>query len=350
VHPMMAERLHLWRLMNFEIERLPSVEDVYLLHATATGNPKDERLFAVAEVRDLTPVRDKSGRIVLLPHLERMLAEAIAAIRQYQSKRPANKRLYWNRIFLYVWPTLSLKPDEVNEIVHRLAPTTDGLGLEQLVVRARIPSPKTGELRDMIMRISAPGDAGLLITFRPAAKLQPMRPLTAYDQTVVKMRQRGLIYPYEIIRILTPAPDDTRAELPPGEFVEYDLDVSGCLVPVARPYGENKTGIVTGIITNFTKKHPEGMTRVALLGDPSKDLGALAEQECLRILAALKLAAERHLPVEWFTLSAGAKISMESGVENMDWIARVLKALVEFTQSGGEVNLIVNFINVGAQP
>jgi acetyl-CoA carboxylase carboxyltransferase component len=41
---------------------------------------------------------------------------------------------------------------------------------------------------------------------------------------------------------------------------------------------------------------------------------------------------------------------MESGVENMDWIARVLRRLIEFTQAGGEVNLVVNGINVGAQP
>src|SRR5690606_7913538 len=32
LHPMMAERLHLWRLANFSIERLPSAEDVYLFH------------------------------------------------------------------------------------------------------------------------------------------------------------------------------------------------------------------------------------------------------------------------------------------------------------------------------
>jgi acetyl-CoA carboxylase carboxyltransferase component len=41
---------------------------------------------------------------------------------------------------------------------------------------------------------------------------------------------------------------------------------------------------------------------------------------------------------------------MESGVENMDWIARVLRRLVEFTQERGEVNLLINGINVGAQP
>ena len=56
------------------------------------------------------------------------------------------------------------------------------------------------------------------------------------------------------------------------------------------------------------------------------------------------------MPLEWFAVSAGAKISMESGTENMDWIARVLRRLIEFTQAGGEVNVVVAGINVGAQP
>ena len=90
LHPMMGKRLHLWRLSNFNIERLPSVEDVYLLHAVARDNPKDERLFACAEVRDVTPVRDEAGRIVQLPHLERMLTEALAGIRLFQSRRPSS--------------------------------------------------------------------------------------------------------------------------------------------------------------------------------------------------------------------------------------------------------------------
>src|SRR5271166_1534084 len=350
VHPMMAERLHLWRLKNFKIERLPSVEDVYLLHAVANESPKDERLFAVAEVRDLTPVRDQAGRIVQLPNLERMFAETTAAIRSFQSKRAPHERLHWNRIFLYMWPTLNLKPNEMNDIVHKLAPSTDGLGLEQVVIRVRIPNPRTGELRDTVMRISAPGDAGMLMTFRPASKLQPMKPLTAYTQKVVKMRQRGMLYPYEIVRMLTPTPYETRAEFPPGEFVEHDFDADGRLVPVDRPPGENKANIIVGVIRNFTARYPEGMTRVLLLGDPSKDLGALAEPECRRILAALDLAKEKNVPLEWFPISAGAKISMDSGVENMDWIARVLRRLVEFTQAGGEVNLVVNGVNVGAQP
>ena len=350
IHPMLGKRLHLWRLNNFKIERLPSVEDVYLLHAVARDNPKDERLFACAEVRDVTPVRDEKGRIVQLPHLERMLTEAFAGIRLFQSRRPAHQRLYWNRILLNVWPPLTLQPDELRDLVRKLAPATEGLGLEQVIVRARIPHPATGELREMVVRISTPGGRGILISYRPADKLMPIRTLPEYDQKVVRMRQRGLIYPYEIIKMLTPAPEYTRAEFPSGDFIEHDLDSAGRLVPVDRPYGQNKANIVLGVIRNFTTKYPEGMTRVLMLGDPSKDLGAIAEPECRLILAALDLAHAKGVPLEWFPISAGAKISMASGVENMDWIARVLRGLIEFTQAGGEVNLVVNGINVGAQP
>jgi len=350
LHPMMGKRLHLWRLGNFKIDRVPSVEDVYLLHAVARDNPKDERLFAAAEVRDVTPVRDEAGCIVQLPHLERMLMEALAAIRLFQSRRRPQERLYWNRVFLYVWPPLDLKADELRNIVRRLMPATEGLGLEQVAVRARIPNPATGELRDLVVRISSPVGSGLLITFRPADKLQALKSLSEYDQKVVRVRQRGQVYPYEIIKMLTPAREDARGEFPPGDFVEYDLDAQHKLVPVDRPYGKNRANIIVGVIRNFTTRYPEGMTRVLLLGDPSRDLGALAETECRLIIGALDMAEEKGIPVEWFPISAGAKISMESGVENMDWIARVLRRLIEFTQAGGEVNLLINGINVGAQP
>ncbi len=201
-----------------------------------------------------------------------------------------------------------------------------GLGLEQVAVRARIPLPETGELRDMMVRISSPGGADQLMTIRPVSKQQPLKPLDEYTQKVVRMRQRGMIYPYEIIKMLTPIPDGATTRFHPGDFVEYDLDADHRLVPVERPYGKNTSNIIVGIIRNFTPKYPEGMARVVLLGDPSKDLGAIAEPECRRIMAGLDLAQQMHAPLEWFTLSAGAKISMTSGVENMDWIARVLRA------------------------
>jgi acetyl-CoA carboxylase carboxyltransferase component len=41
---------------------------------------------------------------------------------------------------------------------------------------------------------------------------------------------------------------------------------------------------------------------------------------------------------------------MDSGTENMDWIGAVLRRVIEFTQRGGEVNIVVTGVNVGAQP
>jgi acetyl-CoA carboxylase carboxyltransferase component len=107
---------------------------------------------------------------------------------------------------------------------------------------------------------------------------------------------------------------------------------------------------VAGVVTTPTGKHPEGVTRVVLLGDPTKSLGALSEPECSRVIAAIDLAERMGVPLEWFALSSGARISMESGTENMDWVAAALKRIVAFTQAGGEINVVVAGINVGAQP
>ncbi len=349
MHPMMSKRLQLWRLQNFHIERLPSVEDIYFFRGVARDNPQDERLFAIAEVRDLTPVRDAGGRVARLPHLERMLTEVFAAIRQVQLQRVPEERLHWNRVLLYVWPSTTLQVGELQTVIRRMARQTEGLGLEKVALRVDMADPQTGVLQNKILSFSNPAGRGIVFRFSlPTDQL--VRPLSEYDQKVVRMRQRGLNYPYEIIRTLTPQGEAIHAELPPGTFTEYDLDENFKLVPAERPYGRNTANVVVGVIRNVTAKYPEGMSRVILLGDPSKEMGSIAEPECRRILAALDLAEELHVPLEWFTHSAGAKIALDSGTENMDWIARVLRRLIAFTQAGGEVNVIVAGINVGAQP
>lgn len=346
VHPMMGKRLHLWRLVNFRYERLPSAEDVYLFRAVAHENPKDERFFAIAEVRDLTPVRDAAGRVTELPYLERMLAEALAALRHAQAQRPVRERLHWNRILLYLWPPLDLRPEELTTIIHKLAPATVGLGLEQVVLRVRLPDAATGGLREGVLRIANPGGSGLVVTTEPPPE-QPLRPMSEYEQRVVRMRQRGLLYPYELIRMLTPAGGD--GDFPAGSFTEYDLDADQRLAPVTRPYGQNTANLVVGVIRNRTARYPEGMTRVLICGDPSRSMGSVAEPECRRIDAALDLAEELGVPVDWFALCSGAKIAMDSGTENMDWCARSIRRIVEFTQAAGTINLVVYGINVGAQ-
>jgi biotin carboxyl carrier protein len=87
LHPLTAQRLDLWRLKEFEGRRLPSAEDTYLLHVVAKDNPADERLIAMAEVRDLTPVRDETGEIVGFPTVERLLTSCLDGLRRAQSQR-----------------------------------------------------------------------------------------------------------------------------------------------------------------------------------------------------------------------------------------------------------------------
>jgi len=340
LHPMVARRLRLWRLSEFELTRMPAVEDVHLFHCAARENPSDERLVAMAEVRDITPVRDASGRLTALPEPERVVAACLDSIRRVQAQRPSNKRLHGNRVLLYIWPPIDVPLDELRSFTQTLAPVTTGLGLEEVSIEARLPAPPDGELRQMALGFSyQPGTGVSLSIDEPPT--EPLAPLDEYAQKVLRARRRGTVYPYELVGLLTRAG---------GTFTEYDLDEEGRLVPVERPSGHNSAGIVVGVVHTVTDRYPEGMARVALLGDPTKALGSIAEPESVRIMRALDLAEEMQAPVEWLAVSAGAKISMDSGTENMDWISRVLRRLIEFTQAGGEVNVVVTGINVGAQP
>ena len=347
VHPMLFERLQLGRLAKFELERLPSVEDVYLYHAVAQSNPKDERLFAMAEVRDLTAVRNADGEIVQLPQLEHMFHEALAGMRLFQARRSPTQRLEWNRVIITIGPPLQVTWEEVRALAERLMPATEGLGLEMVLMTARVPDPTTGDLRETLVRFIAQGQS-LRIRWDPPTD-RPLEPLAEYQQKVVQLLRRGLTHPFELVKMLAP-PADVHSDLPPGDFVEYDLDPSNALVPVERPPGKNRANVVVGVIRNFTSSYPEGMKRVIVLGDPGREMGSVAEPECRRIVAALDLAEKLGVPLEWLEVCAGAKISMTTGTENMDWVSAVLRRLIEFTQRGGEVNVVVLGVTVGAQP
>jgi acetyl/propionyl-CoA carboxylase alpha subunit/acetyl-CoA carboxylase carboxyltransferase component len=341
LHPLIAQRLQLQRLRHFDLTRLPSAdEDVYLLRCVAPTNPSDERLVAMAQVRDLTPLRDAEGRVHALPAVEGALGACLDAIRKVQAQRPANKRLDTNRVFLYVWPPSDLTPDDVRAVAERVVPTTAGAGVEEVVFLGRQRDAATGQLHSIAVRISYDVGTGIRVEVTEPPS-DPIQPLDDYGQKVLRARRRGTVYPYELINLIAG---------PGGSFTEYDLADSSTLTPVDRPKGLNKAGLVAGVATTPTERYPEGMTRVVLLGDPTKALGALSEAECARVIAALDLAERMRVPVEWYALSAGARIAMDSGTENMDWIAAALRRIVHFTQDGGEINVVVAGINVGAQP
>ncbi len=348
LHPMVAERLGLWRFVNFELTRLAAPDDVHLFLARGRQVPDDQRLIALADVRELTVLRDESGRIRGIPQLERILDACLDSLRDVRSADRELARLDWNRVKLYVWPALEASPAEFDQVIRSLAARTSALGLEQVMVQFRLAA-QAGDPdgpRELMLRMSRPPGAGLTlrITDPPPG---PLRELNAYTQKVIRARRRGTVYPYELISLITRSPDPGAA---PGTFTEYDLDEGGVAVPVDRAPGSNTASLVLGVVAVPTRRYPEQMRRVVLLGDPTRALGALAEPECRRVLAAIELARQLQAPIEWFAISSGAKISMDSGTETMDWISRALRGIVEFTQDGGEINVVVTGINVGAQP
>ena len=339
VHPMVGRRLNLWRLRDFELTRLEAPEDVLLLHAVAAGNPQDQRLVALAQVRQLVVVRDETGKVTALPHIERALANCLEAIRRARATLGAGARLDTNHVWLHIWPPVEADLDQLTALQGKVAPMTAGAGIEEVRIEGAIAG-EHGHTVPICARFSYQPGSGVTFTVDPPATTR-VAPLDGYAEKVVRARRRGLVYPYELVAMVAGAG---------GSVQELDLDDSGRLVPVSRPYGENTAGLICGLVTTPTPLHPEGVSRVLLCGDPLRALGAVAEPECARVIAALDLAEERGLPVEWFALSAGARISMDSGTENMDWVAKALKRIIEFTQAGHEINVVVAGINVGAQP
>ncbi|MFE0114900.1 biotin carboxylase N-terminal domain-containing protein [Amycolatopsis sp. NPDC059019] len=340
LHPYIAERMQLERLSKFDLTRLPSSdEEIYLFRCVARENPTDDRLVAFAQVRDLTELREHDGRLVALPTAEDAITTCLDSIRRAQARRPSKKRFSTNRIVVYVWPPSSLTRAELEMIAGRVLPTTAGAGLEEILFIARQRDERTGELKKVAVRVSFDATGGAVLTVGEPS-VEPVEPLDDYRQKVLRASARNTVYPYELTSMLAGNQ---------GGFVEHDLE-NGVLVPVDRPRGHNKAAIVAGVVSTPTRRYPEGVTRVVLLGDPTKSLGALSEPECSRVIAALDLAERMRVPLEWFALSSGARISMDSGTENMDWVAAALKRIVEFTQAGGEINVVVSGINVGAQP
>ncbi|MDL5154525.1 carboxyl transferase domain-containing protein [Actinomycetospora termitidis] len=338
VHPMVGRRLDLWRLRDFDITRVDAPDDVLLYHAIAKDNPADQRLVALTQVRELAVVRDADGRVSSLPQVERAIADCVEGIRRARATRASKSvPLDMNHVWIHIWPPIEAELEQITALRASIAPITSGAGIDEVLASGRIVTPE-GDY-PVTGRFYAQPGAGVQYSVGPPPTHR-LAPMDDYGQKVMRARRRGTVHPYEVLSVV--AGEN-------GTVVEHDLGSDG-LAPVQRPPGGNSAGIVVAVVTTPTTAYPEGVTRVVLAGDPTKALGAVSEPECSRIIAALDLAETMRVPVEWYALSAGARIAMQSGTENMDWVARGLKRIIEFTQAGGEIDVVVAGINVGAQP
>ena len=121
-----------------------------------------------------------------------------------------------------------------------------------------------------------------------------------------------------------------------GEFVEHDLDerrARSCR-STARPADQHARASSSGLSATVTERYPEGMLRVIAARRPDARArlagraGVPADHRRARPRRGARRArssGSRSRP--------GAKIAMDCGTENMDWIAAVLRRIVEFTQA-----------------
>ncbi|MCP4035504.1 MAG: biotin/lipoyl-binding protein, partial [bacterium] len=366
LHPETAERIDLDRLRNFALDRLPSEEGIFSFHGRSREEAGDERIFVLADARDRSPgaTPDAADRI---PAFVRVFHRAARSLRTTLQTRDPHRRLQWNRIAIFVAPAIFLDSETAGRLARRLAPATRHLGLEKVTVRLTqldLDDPDgPGRAAEIVITDTGPQ---MEISWRDPHS-EPLAPAGDYERKVVGARRRRRIYPYAIISMLTSedrlleasnggaktgAKNSGAMGLPSGSFQEFDLDEgsnSGKAVSIDRDPGGNSSSVVFGVISTVTEKVPEGMRRVLILSDPTMGMGALAVPECDRIVAALDLADELGIPLEWVPVSSGAKIAMDSGTENLDATARVVRRIVRFTQAGGEINLIVQGTNIGAQ-
>lgn len=334
----LADREVLWRLSEFNITELPAPDGVLLWECVAKTNPRDKRLLAVSQVLQAPINRDYQGRLLGAPHAERAIERCLEAIRRNRaSLGVAGAELDRNHVWVYIHPVIEVDFNELEPIQQRMTPLTDDAGIEDVLVLGQFAT-RGGQPHKLVARFHARLSGGVGLSVEPPPT-EPLAPLGDYDSKVIRSRRRGLTYPYELLDQLAGG----------GNWTELDI-VDGTLREVDRAPGLNSSGIIVSRVTTRTELHPDGITRIVLCGDPTRHLGAIAEDECRRVIEAINLAEAEGIPLEWFAISSGARISMSSGVENMDWVAAALRRIVEFTQDGGEINIIVAGINVGAQP
>ncbi len=340
VHPLVARQLNLWRLSTFDLRRLDAPRNILLLEATAKSNPDDQRLVALAQVRRLSIMRDEKGRVSGLPNLERALINAVDAVRRARAAAGPRRQLDHNHVWIHVWGEFDLDLRGLTNIERALAPITADAGITEVCIQSVVTRPGDDRAVPTVVRFSHQPGFGVRFQIQDPPT-EPLAGLSHYDEQVLRARRRGLVYPYELFGLVSSSRGTAR---------ELDLDDAGRLVPVEREPGRNAAGIICADVSTPTPTHPEGVRRIVIFGDPLKALGSIGRAEAARIVAALDLADELGVPLDWFTLSSGARIAMDSGTENMDAVAWALKRIVGFTQAGGEINVIVAGINVGAQP
>lgn len=339
--PLFYRELRIYRLDEFEKDYNEITPGLVLAHAKHKELVKDERFFLFISVEVIQVEFNEDHEITKIIGFEDRLLQGVVALQEAQLRN--TRPLRWNRIVIFIRPRLNASWPKIESYAHKMVAQylSDTLGLERVSVYLRDAKNEYHEL--IITQLT--GGKSVHCENR-LASTTPLEALNEYTSKLSLCRTRHIFYPYEVIHSL----ENGTFGLPAGKFEEFDLksETTEAYCSVAgRAPAHNTANIVFGILT--MPLNGVACRRVAMFSDPSTDMGSLAEAECRRVNTALQLAQDEGIPAEWITTSSGARINMNSGTENLDWTAKTLRKIIEYTQAGGELNIIVAGTNVGAQ-
>ena len=221
-----------------------------------------------------------------------------------------------NHVWVHIWPPIDAELDQLTALRRSIAPITAGAGIDEVLAQGQVPLAGDRFVPVAGRFYYQPG-SGVQFSVGPP----PTDLLTPMDDYAQQGRARAA--PRH--RVPVRAARDGRG--------------GGGHRRRARPRrhrrpraGGPRAGRQQGGHRGRRRHHahrrriPKASRGCCSVGDPTRALGAVSEAECSRIIAALDLAESMRVPVEWYALSAGARIAMNSGTENMDWVARRAQA------------------------
>ena len=344
---MIAKRLDLWRLSNFAAASgCARAEDVYLFHGVAHDNPADQRLFALAEVRDLTPVQDRERRVVALPAAGTDGAagaggDARGAGQVRPEKRPA------------------AQPDRA------VCPSAMGCAA-RLVARAGTLAGAAGGRRGSgegrccgcgfpdglaiaVLDVEGLGGGVTVRERPPGQRADPAA--DAVSAEAVARPQVWCAVPVRDRADADPAGRGRRALPARGSSSSTTSTSTATLVPVDRPYGQNTANIVVGPAAQRHREDARGNdpSRAARRPDPRAGQPGRAgvpahhrRARPRRARCACRSSGSRCPPARRSRWTAAPRTWTGS--------ARCCAGSSSSPRRGGEVNVVVTGINVGAQP
>ncbi len=338
-----AELYSLERYGEFDAEIVSSVRGpagrAAVVRLRSREDLLDERTILAVESDD-TPTDLAGVTAADLSSFTELFEQGVRLLRGERGRT----RDWWASMHVVLHRTERATTRNVMEVAQMHEAVTRGLGLQELTIRVGQVDATTEFLvrRRGHARLELEEQHGVEPTVGPRSEL---------DRRALRARRSGLVDPWELIGMLTGSihhADLPHPSLVAGSFTEYDSGLDG-IGPVDRPPAQHSCGVVVGVVANPLPGRNEFGERVWIAGDPLRAMGSLGRAECERIIGMIDCAEERGIPVEWVALSSGARIAMDSGTENLDWTAAVLRRIVSFTSGGGEINVIVAGVNVGAQ-